>query len=315
MELLHTRGQATVPSNRLAQVLRRHPLVFFFLLAFGFTWVWEIPLVVIWHQVIPGPWFVLGPTLAGFAMAGITEGRAGLVRLLRRCVIWRVGLPWYLIVLLFVPAVWLVSILLMPGGIAAFRVPSSSFLVAYLALFAVAFFAALGEEEPGWRGFALPRLQQQRGPLLGTLILGSLWALWHLPLWLFIPGYLGAGTGFLGIGIPFLGWFGSIVAEAILITWVFNHSRGSILLAVLFHASSGTAAGVLPMLFPSLAGTLMFTAPEIGMIVVAVLVVVATRGHLGYQRYLRETTLETANPGAEPKSSDTSSQEIGGEQA
>jgi hypothetical protein len=59
----------------------------------------------------------------------------------------------------------------------------------------------------------------------------------------------------------------------------------------LFHASGGTAFGVLPMLFPSLAGTLMATAPEIGLVLVAVLIVVATRGRLSYQRYQRETAL------------------------
>jgi uncharacterized protein len=132
-------------------------------------------------------------------------------------------------------------------------------------------------------------LQEQHGPLLGTLILGSLWALWHLPLWLFIPHYSGAGIGFLGVGIPFFGFVCYTVAFAILITWVFNHSRGSVGLSSLFHASGGTAFGVLSMLFPSLAGTLMATAPEIGLVLVAVLIVVATRGRLSYQHYLRET--------------------------
>jgi uncharacterized protein len=292
MELSHTRGQSTVPFNRLLHLLRRHPLLFYFLLAFGFTWVWELPIFVLSHQQMLGPWYVLGPALAGLVMAGITEGRAGMIRLLRRCAIWRVGFPWYLVVLLFVPAVWLVSILFMPGGIAAFRVPNPSFLLTYLAVFALAFFAALGGEEPGWRGFALPRLQERSGPLLGTLILGSLWALWHLPLWLFIPHYNGAGTGFLGVGIPFFGFVCYTVAFAILITWVFNHSRGSVLLATLFHASSGATSGSFLALFP-----LLFTqavvpiAPSIGLVLVAVLIVVVTRGRLGYQRHLRETAL------------------------
>jgi CAAX protease family protein len=294
MELSPTRGQASAPSKGVLQIMRHHPLLCYFLLAFGFTWAWELPIVALSHQQVGGPWLllgILGPALAGFVMAGITEGRGGMIRLLRRCVIWRVGFPWYLIALLLVPGVWLVSILFMPGGIAAFRVPSSSFLLTYLAVFALAFFAALGGEEPGWRGFALPRLQQQQGPLLGTLILGSLWALWHLPLWLFIPHFSGAGTGFLGVGIPFFGFVCYTVAFAMLITWVFNHSRGSVGLSSLFHASGGTAFGVLPLLFPSLAGTLMATAPEIGLVLVAVLIVVATRGRLSYQRYQRETAL------------------------
>ncbi len=294
MELSHTRGQATAPSNRLVQIMRRHPLLFFFLLAFAFTWACEIPLVVIWHQAMPGPWLVLSPTLAGLVMAGITEGRAGMVRLLRRVVLWRVAMRWYLVVLLILPAVWFGSLFLSPGGIAAFRVPGSSFLLTYLSIFVLAFFAALLVEEFGWRGFALPRLQRQQGPLLGTLLLGSLWALWHLPIWAFFPGSMGAGTSFLSFtfALTYLGFVGYVVAEAVLITWIFNHSRGSILLAVLFHASANATGGSFLALFPSLfphPGTP--AAVEIGVIVAAVLVVVATRGRLGYDRSQRETVL------------------------
>jgi membrane protease YdiL (CAAX protease family) len=231
-------------------------------------------------------------------MAGITEGRKGIVRLLRRCIMWRVGLAWYLVVLLFIPAVFLVSIVAVPGVIAAFQVPSLSVGLTYLALFAIAAFAALGQEEVGWRGFALPRLQMRHGPLLGTLLLGSLWGLWHLPVRVFVSGIGSLGVGFLGVG-DFLGWFGSTVAFAILITWAFNHSRGSVFLALLFHASSGATFGIFPVaFFPALSSQpYMSIAPEIGMIIAAVLIVVATRGRLGYDRYRRETAQSTPIPG------------------
>lgn len=294
MELSNTRGQSTALSNRLVLTMRRHPLLFYFLLAFGFTWGWEIPVYALAHQQLLFPWVVLSPTLAGFVMAGITEGRAGMVRLLRRVVLWRVAMRWYLVVLLILPAVWFGSLFLSPGGIAAFRVPGSSLLLTYLSIFVLAFFAALLVEEFGWRGFALPRLQRQQGPLLGTLLLGSLWALWHLPIWAFFPGSMGAGTSFLSFtfAITYLGFVGYIMAEAVLITWIFNHSRGSLLLASLFHASGGSTSGSFLALFPSLfphPGTP--AAVEIGVIVAAVLVVVATRGRLGYDRSQRETVL------------------------
>lgn len=285
MELSNTRGQSTAPSNRLVQAMRRHPLLFYFLLAFAFTWVWVIPTTAIYHQSMNGPWVIIGPTLAGFIMAGITEGRAGIVSLLRRCVLWRVNFKWYLVALLLIPAIFLVSVIAVPGVIAAFQVPNISWLLTYGATFAIAAGAAFSVEEVGWRGFALPRLQGRYGPLLGTLILGVLWGLWHLPLKVFLSGIGSFGVGFLGVG-DFLWWFGSIVAFAIIITWAFNHSRGSVLLAILFHATTNTTFGVFPnAFFPSLSSmSSMSIAPEIGSIIAAVLIVVATRGRLGYQR-------------------------------
>jgi membrane protease YdiL (CAAX protease family) len=297
MELSNTRSRSTAPSNRLVLTMRHHPLGCYFLLAFSFTWGWQLPEFALAHQQLGGPWLlvgILGPALAGFVMAGITEGRVGMVRLLRRVVLWRVAMRWYLAVFLILPAVWFVSVFLSPGGIAAFRVPSPSLLIAWLSGFAFAFVASLFVEESGWRGFALPRLQGRYGPLLGTLLLGLLWALWHLPGWAFFPSLTGAGTSFLSFtfAITYLGFVGYIVASAILITWVFNHSRGSILLAILFHASANATGGSFLTLFPSLFPHPVIPAAfEIGVIVVAVVVVVATRGLLGYDHYQRETAL------------------------
>jgi CAAX protease family protein len=291
--------------SSVVEFLRLHPLWGFFLLAFGFTWGWEIPLFGLSHQQLLGPWVLLGPTLAGFVMAGITEGRAGIVRLLRRVLIWRVSIRWYLVVLFLLPVVWLVSVALMPGAAAAFQVPSASFLFTYLAAFAFSFLSSFWVEEFGWRGFALPRLQRMQGPLLGTLILGSFHALWHLPAWAFFPSATGAGTSFLSFtfAITLFGFGCETVALAILYTWVFNHTRGSILLMILFHATGIAAAGSFLTLFPSL-----FPQPvipvvyEISVIVAAVLVVLATRGRLGYDDYRRDAAVPSQGAGLKQKS-------------
>ena len=154
--------------------------------------------------------------------------------------------------------------------------------------------------EPGWRGFALPRWQQRSGPLVGTLILGVLCGLWSLPLFL-IPGYNGAGTGFVGIGIPFIEFVIGITALAFIFTWVFNNTRGSLLLVMLLHASFDTAFNTfLSRLFPSLPGhALVFQSLYIVLIVVALLIILATRGRLSYQRYQRETALSAPVPDRE----------------
>jgi membrane protease YdiL (CAAX protease family) len=244
---------ATSEGPSVIGFLRNHPTGGYFLLAYGFAWLWEIPMFGIWHQWFPGPWLILSPTLAAFVIAWITEGRPGMGRLLRRCLAWRGGVQWYIVAVLFIPALFITSLLVTPGGLSAFQVPSLGFLFTYLVAFLSKFFAAPFTEQPGWRGFAQPRLQEQYGPLKGTLILGLLWGLWHLPFWVLLPGHSGAGSGLLGIGIPFMEWLAFIMGFTILIAWVFNHTRGNLLLAMLFHASINSTAETFPgTFFPAL---------------------------------------------------------------
>jgi membrane protease YdiL (CAAX protease family) len=250
----------------------------------------HLPFSLFWVLLLT----LVGPTLAAFLMTAVTEGRAGILHLLRRYVLWRAGISWYLVVLLGVPALMLITYLTLPGALSAFHLPGLSFWSTYLIgyLTTLVFLGPLGEE-PGWRGFALPRLQQRSGPLVGSLLLGVLWSLWHLPLFLFVPGYHGAGTGFAGILGPFVVFVIFIIALTYIFTWVFNNTRGSLLLAILLHASINTAyTFMLPKLFPSLPVTpLVGLSTYIVFVVVALLVIAATQGRLSYQRYQRETAL------------------------
>jgi membrane protease YdiL (CAAX protease family) len=175
-----------------------------------------------------------------------------------------------------------------PGGSAAFHaILTPAFLVRYLTNYIIYFIIGgpLGEE-PGWRGLALPRLQWGYGPLIGTLILGVLWSLWHLPLMILIPGYNGSRTGFIGILIPFLEFLIEIVAMTIIITWIFNNVRGSLLLTMLLHGSLNTAGNTIPKLVPTLPQRSLVQPMEILLLVVsALLIIVLTRGYLSYQHY------------------------------
>jgi membrane protease YdiL (CAAX protease family) len=85
-------------------------------------------------------------------------------------------------------------------------------------------------EETGWRGYALPRLQKRYNRLTTNILLTLGWAVWHIPLFLYRPGYSGMGLGAI------IGWVFSLFAGTILLTWLYNGSRGSILIAALFHA-------------------------------------------------------------------------------
>jgi uncharacterized protein len=219
-----------------------------------------------------------GPTLAAFIMTAITEGRAGIGRLLRRIVLWRVGLRWYLVALVGIPVVMALGTLILPGGLASLRSLGPGYLLTYLSIFPLV--VVLGGplfEEIGWRGFALPRLQPLHGPLLGTLILGLLWALWHLPEFM-VPSWAesSGGTGFVAI----VRFVAIAVAFAVVTTWVFNNTKGSVFVAILVHASIDTSS--LPM------GAL-FSPCEVGNMillsfgVLALVLVVLTRGRLGYR--------------------------------
>src|SRR5919199_6986689 len=184
-------------------LLARHPLVFFFLIAYAGSWLLEVPIALsetgigLLPFTIPTPLLALaivaatflGPTLSAFIMTGITEGGIGIRRLLRRYVLWRVAFRWYLFVLLGIPAIELLGAIVVPGALASFQPLTLSLVLTYPVAFVSTFFLGgpLGEE-PGWRGFALPRLQPLHGPLVGSLILGILWGLWHLPLFL-IPSW------------------------------------------------------------------------------------------------------------------------------
>jgi membrane protease YdiL (CAAX protease family) len=306
MALSPIQGHAMVSSNHLAQRLRQHPLFFFFLLTFGATWAYETVVFGILHIAISEFWATLllllvGPTMAGFVMTAVSQGRAGVRQLLGRCVLWRVGLSWYLLVLFGVPALLLLPYLIQPGAFAAFRMPGLDFWLTYLIVYLLTLIAGGPlAEEPGWRGFALPRLQPRFGPVRGTLLLGALWGLWHLPLFLLVPGYNGAGTGFLGILIPFVAFVIVCSAYAIVFTWVFNNTHGSVLLAILLHTSLNTAPALLPSLFPSLARTPLFGVTVLLVWVsVAALLIAITRGRLSYQCYLREKASSVSGSGVE----------------
>jgi uncharacterized protein len=133
-------------------------------------------------------------------------------------------------------------------------------------------------EEPGWRGFALPRLQPLHGPLVGSLILGVLWALWHLPL--FWSGVWTPPT------IPNMVMFVlMITALTVTMTWVFNNAKGSLLITMLMHASFNTFANkVVAPLFPApILNEYALLPGLIGFGAVALVVVALTRGRLGYR--------------------------------
>jgi len=208
----------------------------------------------------------------------VTEGREGPRRLLRRYVQWRVKLRWYLFVLLVIPASEVLGAIVLPGVVASYQPVTLGLVAGYpLALVTTLVLGGPLGEEPGWRGFALPRLQVAYGPLPGSVILGVLWALWHMPL--FWTGVWNPPTA-----ANIVTFIVMITLLTVVMTWVFNNVGGSLLITMLMHASFNTFANkVVAPLFPAPLLNDFGLLPElVGFGLVAVVVVAATRGRLSY---------------------------------
>jgi uncharacterized protein len=156
-----------------------------------------------------------------------------------------------------------------------------SYLLGYLAIYV--FVMVLGGplfEEIGWRGFALARMERLHGPIIASVILGVMWALWHLPEFL-VPSWAASsgGGGIVGITLFTL----TAITFTIVITWVFNNTRASVLVAILVHTSIDAITVPLGEIFPARA-VLSALPFIIGFGVVGVVLIVLTRGRLSYER-------------------------------
>jgi membrane protease YdiL (CAAX protease family) len=293
--------------------VKKHPLPAYFIWAFGVTWLFAFPIAFSQQGLglfsLPdGVVFALfllatyvGPAPAAFIVTGIIDGKAGVKQLLRRMVQWRVGIRWYLIVILGYPLLFLAGLTLVTGTDtlkdAIQNWPLIFTVYVPLILFGM-LYPALGEE-PGWRGFALPRLQVMYGPIVASLVLGSLHALWHLPVY-FIPGAITNGGFDLNI---FIANSLTIIVATIVWTWLFNNAGASILFAMLVHATSNAAVSYIGKIeaitvagstgIPSGAAA-YFSFVLFG--VVALLVIIFTRGRLSYHP---EVATQTSQADAE----------------
>ena len=176
-------GATVSPLKRL---ISGHPLTAFFMLAFVLSWIPILPLTLsrnagiallpydlpsLLMNMLLGLTVVSGPALAAIIVTGVTEGRAGVKQLLARCIQWRVGLPWFLVALLMILIIWLlaytaiVGLPLLVGAVTNWPLLVTTFLP----LVAFGLVIPAIDEEPGWRGFALPRLQRRYGPLWASL--------------------------------------------------------------------------------------------------------------------------------------------------
>ncbi len=275
--------------------IRNHPLIAYFFLAYAGMWLVVSPLVMDTLGWIELPdeagllLFVLstlsGPTLAAYWVTGVLEGKDGMKNLFRRTFQVRAGLRWYAFTLFTFLVIWLIaySILYYGAPLANLAATPSLLLSTFLPSVIMGLLIPSIGEEPGWRGFALPRLQASYGPIIGTIILGTLHGVWHLPA-MFTP-LLGPFTM-----ESFITFVLTAAAGTFIYTWVFNNTNGSIWMAMVLHASSNAASQLVSSLIPQdviLPGwTDKLANGWLNVIVfslVAIMLVLFTKGTLGYQ--------------------------------
>jgi membrane protease YdiL (CAAX protease family) len=275
--------------------IKNHPLISYFILAYGVMWFFISPMVIDALELAAIPdalslvsyilSSLLGPTVAAFWVTNVLEGKEGMRALRQRMFQFRAGLQWYVIIFIVPLVIWIGAYGFVYNGAPFTNLLANPSLLLSVFLPGVLIGLVIPSigEEPGWRGFALPRLQKQYGPIVGTLILGTLHGVWHLPALLtplFDPFTLEGFTHFV---------LTAIVAT-FLYTWVYNGSRGNVWIAIVLHASGNAATQLTSELIPKdIELTGFMKVLESGWVnfiafgIVAILLLILTRGTLGYR--------------------------------
>lgn len=250
----------------------------FFLLTFSATWIlWAASFAISRGSVAVGPGlgvlaaavFLLGvfaPALVALALTDRAEGRAATHALLGRIFKWDVGWQWYLFALAYMPVVKLsVAVVhrVVTGAWPRFGETPWYLMVGAIA---ISTWAQAGEEI-GWRGYALPRLSQQFGLAPASIILGIIWATWHLPLF-FFPGSDTRGQSF-----PL--YLLQVTALSVALAWLYWRTGGSLLLVMLLHAAVNNTKDIVPSADLNATNPLAFSHSLVAWLTVAMLWIAA----------------------------------------
>jgi uncharacterized protein len=265
--------------NKMTAFLKRYSLVIGILLMFALTWPIDLAnsgILPIQFPFIVSLFIGWGFIFAAVIMTGLTLGKDGVVSLLKRFLIWRVGWKWYLAAFLLMPSMQITSILLSAAlsqtpidfsTVYAYKIfgPSANLVLLIIPFFLID--AIANGEEMGWRGYVLPRLQAKYSALVSSLIVGVIWGVWHL------PKYLSHWDT-----VTFVLFMVGIVARAVLYTCLYNGTQGSLLLTTLFHASGNTGGVFLPVATTATDGNISTTIIQVLLEVIVAIVVTVIAG-------------------------------------
>jgi membrane protease YdiL (CAAX protease family) len=276
----------------MTNLFKRHPVTMGFVLMFVLTWPLELALAAQSHGLLPFHFptalelFVgYGFVAAAIIASALADGKSGIIALFRRLLVWRVSWVWYAVALFGPAAFYLAGIgihALLSGASPDFSQPfitrlvPPSFNLGLAALVFLLYQVFVNGEEFGWRGYALPKLQASHSALAASLIIGVVWALWH------VPKYLTAGDPH---DLSF--WFFALnmIANSVLFTWVFNRTRGSLLLVLLLHAGINTGIVMLPIMPAAIGDTAPLVIAYLLQNIAAIVIVIVEGKNLGHRAH------------------------------
>lgn len=220
---------------RIQQQPQMGTLATFLVLAFGLSWIPMALFILFPDQLIPlfgeistsNPFFILAvyaPTLSGIFLVWRHYGLKGLASFFRRLILWRAPMQWWLFLLVGIPAIVYTAAAI--KGTVNSPFPFSPWYMVFPGLLQSLLLGPMGEEF-GWRGLALPLLQRRFSPFWASIILGVIWAIWHTPAFLM--------NGTVQSTWSFGPFFVGLVAITVIMTPLFNASRGSLLIGILYH--------------------------------------------------------------------------------
>lgn len=272
---------ASISESGLKAFAKRHPLISMYILMFALAWPVLILDMLASHGLVPKPPAILGfatgwaPGLAAVVVTAMIAGRAGVNDFFRRFLIWRVGVQWYVVGVFLLAAVILGGIglhVLFGGAMTAMPIAGASVgLIVFAFTVTVLGGALVNTEEIAWRGFALPRLQSRYGALIAALLIAVPESLFHLPY------FWNKDVAFYQTVGMF--WFTAFNLAAVFIyAFIFNRTKGSLLIVTILHASQNAWANLLS---DNTLRPFQFTVALMWMIAIALVVI--TNGRLGYQ--------------------------------
>lgn len=262
----------------LKKFIRNHAVLSYGVLTIGLSWlIWSRILTILQPgELLSAPtpvamlYVVLGglvPSIMGVALTAYLDGRAGLRALWARVTTWRLS-PWLYLAACLPTGITIASYFLQGALGIGSAVPGVAGKI--LPGLGIGLFAALGEEF-GWRGFALPRLGQRYRPLTAGLLVGLLWGVWHV-----YPDYIGLGNlGWQSAPLIFIYGPLGLTVFAVLMAWLHDQGRNSMLLMLLFHLNISSSAFYLGDRMTTAYGEKLLSilvSPMIGLVIIAVIV-------------------------------------------
>jgi len=261
-----------------------HPVTAFVLGAYAYTWIISAP--AYYMDLSWTPWLLIyvgsfGPPISAATVTWLQgESVRAWARQIGR---WRVGWPWWIVAFgapIGIIAVTTGILVAIGGPVDPAQLSASPGLIAVVFLFGLTVSGGLNEE-PGWRGFMQPHLNDRYSALTASLIVGVVWAVWHLP-YFFIP--ITPHSGFTSVNQ--IGWFVGIMLLSIILAWAYNNT-GSVLIVMVLHAMANTADILLPLAPDQIArdgvviesAVATVTVTQLAVQLVVVLLVVAYFGH------------------------------------